>query len=98
MGTPSPPESAFASWYSLPGLSHCQPTPFSCGAWCGLGSNITEEFKRSLVEWALAQNGTSCLSISVQHTLYYHAPGRQYKIMVSHTVMDNDPNLNIFRL
>ncbi|KAI4792885.1 hypothetical protein KUCAC02_033080 [Chaenocephalus aceratus] len=45
----------------------------------------------------LSLPGTRYLA-SPTHTLYYHAPGRQYKIMVSHTVMDNDPNLNIFRL
>lgn len=97
MGSPCP-NASFAFWYSLPAMGHCQPTPFSCGVRHGCASPITEELKRSLLEWALEQDGTSCLAIAVQHTLYYHTVAMKYKMMVSHTVMDNDTTLNIFKL
>lgn len=98
MGSPCPNASPFPFWYSLPDLGHCQPTPFSCGVRRGSASTVTEAFKSSLLEWALEQDGTSCLALAVQHTLYYHAGDAAYKMMVSHTVMDNDATLNIFKL
>lgn len=98
MGSPCPNASAFAFWYSVPAMGYCQPTPFCCGVRHGCASTITEEFRKSLVKWALEKDGTSCLAIAVQHTLYYHTGQMKYKMMVSHTVMDNDTALTIFKL
>lgn len=95
MGSPSRND-CFAFWYSLPTLGCCQPTPFSCGVRREQVSGITDDFKTQLLEWVLGKDGTSCMGLAVQHTLYYHAEDTKYKLMVSHTVRDND--LNIFRL
>ena len=97
MGSPCPKGSEFAFWYSLHAMV-CQPTPFSCGVRHRRMPDFTEEFKGSLLEWTLAHDGTSCLAIAVQHTLFYHARERKYKILVTHTVMDKDNTLAIFRL
>lgn len=98
IGSPCENVSAFAFWYELPALGYCQPTPFSCGVRYGITPTLTEELKSSLLEWALSKDGTSCLAIAVQHTLYYHAGEMKYKMMVSHTVMDNDTTLHMFKL
>lgn len=98
MGSPCPNESCFTFWYSLPTMGRCQPTPFSCGVRHGQLSAVTEAFKTCLLEWVLQKDGTTCMGLAVQHTLYYHAVDMKYKLMVSHTVTDNDDNLNIFKL
>lgn len=98
MGSPCPNESCFTFWYSLPSLECCQHTPFSCGVRHGALSAFTEASKTCLLEWVLQKPGTSCMGLAVQHTLYYHAANMKYKLMVSHTVMDNDDSLTIFRL
>lgn len=95
MGSPSR-NNCFNFWYSLPTLGCCQPTPFSCGVRHEQVSEITDDFKTHLQEWVLGKDGTSCMGLAVQHTLYYHAVDMKYKLMVSHTVMNND--LNIFKL
>ena len=98
MGSPCPNSLAFSFWYSLPGLRCFQPTPFSCGIKHGGASAITDGLKASLVEWTLKQDGSSCMAIAVQHTLYYHARDMKYQMMVCHTVRDTDTSLQIFRL
>lgn len=98
MASPCPTTLAFAYWYSLPNMGYCQPTPFTCGVRRGRASMITDTLKSSLLQWALEKDGSSCLAIAVQHTLYYHAVEMKYKMMVTHTVMDNDTTLNIFKL
>jgi hypothetical protein len=50
IGSPCENNSAFAMWYELPTLGHCQPTPFSCGVRYGVAPSITAEFKSSLIE------------------------------------------------
>lgn len=97
LASPCSSSSSFANWYSLSNMGRSQPTPFSCGIRYGCAL-LSAEFKRSLVEWALEKDGTSCLAIAVQHTLYYHATEKKYKMMVSHTLMDNDTTLNTFQL
>ncbi|KAJ8009880.1 hypothetical protein DPEC_G00068770 [Dallia pectoralis] len=98
IGSPCPNSSAFSVWYSLPAMGYCQPTPFSCGVRHGHTSTISEGFKRSLLEWTLGKDGTSCLAVAVQHTLCYHGGERKYKMVLSHTVMDHDTTLNMFKL
>ncbi|XP_041858786.1 uncharacterized protein LOC121651014 [Melanotaenia boesemani] len=82
----------------LSSLGFHQPTPFSSGVRHGYASDLKDDLKSSLLEWTLEQHGTSCLAIAVQHTLYYHVEAMEYKMMISHTVMDNDTTLDIFKL
>ena len=98
MASPCPNVSAFVYWYSLPPMGHCQPTPFTCGVRRGRASMVTDTLKNSLLQWSLEKDGSSCLAIAVQHTLYYNMSEMKYKMMVTHTVMDNDTSLNIFKL
>lgn len=99
MGTPcqiSTGTSAF--WYSLTECTPCLPTPFSCGVKCDHTVQPMDEVMTSLINWTLEQDGASCLALAVQHTLYYVAWERKYKIMITHTVMDCDKSLHIFKL
>lgn len=89
---------SLAFWYYLPGLGCHQPTPFSCKIIGQSATCLSEDFKKSLLEWTLGNHGTDCMGIAVQHTLYYHAKDMRYKMMVTHTVTDSDTTLNIFRL
>lgn len=100
MGSPCHKEVAFESWYVLSDLADCEPTPFSCGtlldkSLCPVLSNTLRD---SILQWSHMKNGTECLGLAVQHTLYYHGVEKRYKLMVTHTVMDTDNTLSIFRL
>lgn len=100
MGSPCPNLKAFAHWYQLPpSLGSSQPTLFSSGARLRRSSGVLDDLRDLFVGWAQRDNeGTCCLAIAVQHTLYYHARHKTYGLMVSHTVMDSDSMLSIFRL
>lgn len=100
MGSPCPNSKAFATWYELPtSLGSSQPTPFSGGVSLRRSPVVSEDLRVSFTEWARRDNeGTSCMSIVVQHTLYYHAKHKKYKLMVCHTVRDADTTLSIFKL
>ncbi|KAK2821884.1 hypothetical protein Q5P01_021949 [Channa striata] len=90
MGSPCPNSKAFATWYELPtSLGSSQPTPFSGGVSLRRSPVVSEELRVSFTEWARRDNeGTSCMSIAVQHTLYYQAKHKKYKLMFHRLAMD----------
>lgn len=91
-------DKVFASWYVLPPLGCCQPTPYTCG---DLYAQVdcTDKVKGDVLEWTLSTGGVERKGLAVQHTLYYHCEQNQFKMMVCHTVYDTDTdNLNVFRL
>ncbi|KAK2813584.1 hypothetical protein Q5P01_000741 [Channa striata] len=90
MGSPCPNSKAFATWYELPtSLGSSQPTPFSGGVSLRRSPVVSEDLRVSFTEWARRDNeGTSCMSIAVQHTLYYHAKHKKYKLMFHRLAMD----------
>lgn len=100
MGSPTAKPKAAESWFCLPDVGVTQPTPFTGGRKheTSASTATAQRIVRELVEWLLERDGTSCLGIAVQHTLYYVAREMRFKIMISHIVMDNDSTLNIFRL
>nr|BBA49242.1 hypothetical protein [Oryzias latipes] len=97
MGSPRAGSPAF--WYELPAsLGTLKPTPFSSGS---RSRRVCEPqgFRDQFRTWALGKtDGACCLAIAVQHTLYYHARDREYRLMVTHTVLDGDTSLNIYKL
>lgn len=98
MASPHYADDAFAVWYALPPkMGRLQPTPFSCGT-TRVQANLPDNFKKSLLDWSMEQDGANCMAIAVQHTLYFHHRQGGYKMMLTHIVRDNDTSLDIFRL
>lgn len=90
-------ESPFTSWYALPAMGSCQPTPYTCGE-THTQVDITAEMKNNLVGWTLAMGAADCQGLAVQHTLHYHCEHKQFQMMVCHTVRDADTSISVFRL
>ncbi|KAK2832687.1 hypothetical protein Q5P01_016576 [Channa striata] len=90
MGSPCPNSKAFATWCELPtSLGSSQPTPFSDRVSLRRSPVISEDLRISFMEWARQdKEGTSCMSIAVQYTLYYHARHKKYKLMFHRLAMD----------
>lgn len=97
MGSPRPYNS-FDFWYTLQAIGHCHPTPFTCGLRHARATIITDEFKKILIDWTLSMDGSKCEGLAVQHTLYYHWERSQYKMMITHTLVDKDSTLSMFKL
>lgn len=87
----------FDTWYTLPALGFCHPTPFTCGVKHSR-ADITQEVKDALVDWTLKTDGSECQGLAVQHTLYYHAERGQYKMMITHIIADKDNTFSMFKL
>lgn len=95
MGSPLEP---FECWYVLPALDFCQPTPFSCGVKSDTRMEFPLDKRSQLSEWTTNTDAGACQGLAVQHTLYYHATKKEYKMMICHTVTDTDTSLSMFRL
>ncbi|KAK2814218.1 hypothetical protein Q5P01_000665 [Channa striata] len=64
--------------------------PFQRGVSLRRSPVASEDLRASLTEWARRDNeGTPCMSIAVQHTLYYHAAQKFHRLAMDR--LDGDP-------